>query len=177
MTQITTTTDIMHKVPKGFKAHNLPKPNSISMACAEITRIVLTKGQAVEGLSLFGHKLKAKNGTIDTVIFSGKVHTMQNFIDALSNSGLERVEKHRKMYPRDTFEAVLAHRVVEHVEWCANETKNSHGSFYRSLKRVGLTDHRKKLGELLTELSAQLNSVYKAEYYELYKGRAKAAIK
>jgi len=168
----TTSTDVMVKAPKGFVAHNAPKPNSVAVACGAIAAIA-TRAAMAEGLTPFGHKANAKNGIIDMTILSGKVHTIESFIDALNASGLKVVEDDRKEYGNDTFRAVLAKRVTEHVGWCASTSNNSHGGFGHRLAKVGLDANRQELAGLLNELSGLLQKQYAANYAPLYNARKK----
>lgn len=164
--------DVMVKTPKGFTALNAPKPNSVAIACGAIAAIA-RKAAVAEGLTPFGHKANAKNGIIDMTILSGRVHTIESFIDALDASGLKVVEDDRKEYPSDTFRAVLAKRVTEHVGWCASTSNNSHGGFGHRLAKVGLAPSREELAGLLNELSGLLHKQYAANYAPLYNARKK----
>lgn len=177
MTQITVTTkattDVMTKAPKGFIALNAPKPNSVALACMAIAQIATQAVQA-EGLTPFGHKMGCKGGVIDLTILSGKVHSLESFIDQLSNSGIKAVETDRKAYPLDTFRAVLAKRVTDHVSWCASTSNQTHGGFGSRLAKVGLDSRRGELAELLNELSSLLAKQFSKNYGTIYKARKAA---
>lgn len=172
MTQITatTTTDVMTKTSKGFIALNAPKPNSVALACMAIAQIATQATQA-EGLTPFGHKMGCKGGVIDLIILSGRVHSLDSFIDQLSNSGIKAVKTDRKAYPPHTFRAVLAKRVTDHVSWCASTSNQTHGGFGSRLAKVGLDSRRGELAELLNELSGLLAKQFSHDYGAIYKAR------
>jgi len=160
------------KLPKGFNPVNAPKPNDVAVACAKIGAIAATATQA-EGLTPFGHKANCKGGVIDRTILSGRVHSIESFIDALANSGLKVVEDDRRDYPLDTLRAVLAKRVTDHISWCANTLNASHGGFGSRLAKVGLDANRGELGALLVELDEQLKRQFTKNYAPLYNARKK----
>lgn len=163
--------DVMVATAKGFNPVNAPKPNSVTVACSNIATIA-AKGATVEGLTPLGHKTNCKGGVIDCTILAGNVHTIESFISALLNSGLNVVkadiEKHGLT---DTCKAVLAKRTVDHVQWCANTLNNSHSGFGQRLEKVGLHAQRADIAGNLVELASALQRQYSAQYAKLYKNR------
>lgn len=172
VTPIGDNTLMITKTPRGFNPINAPKPNSVAMACAKIGAIAATAAMA-EGLTPFGHKINCKGGVIDATILSGRVHSIESFIDALASSGLKVVEDDRRDYPLDTLRAVLAKRVTDHIAWCATTTNQSHGGFGSRLAKTGLDAKRGELAVLLNELDEQLKKQYNKNYAPLYKARKK----
>ena len=170
---VVNTTDLLTtKLPKGFNPVNAPKPNPVAIACAQIG-VIAAGAVLAEGLTPFGHKQNCKGGVIDATILSGRVHSIESFISALENSGLKVVEDDRKEYPPDTFRAVLAKRVTDHISWCANTLNASHGGFGSRLAKVGLDANRSELGSLLAELDEQLKRQFTKNYAPLYNARKK----
>lgn len=163
--------DVMIATAKGFIAHNAPKPNSVTVACNNIAAIA-SKGAKVEGLTPLGHKANCKGGIIDCTILAGNVHTIESFISALLNSGLavvkSDIEKHGLT---DTCKAILAKRVVDHVQWCSNTLNNSHSGFGQRLEKVGLHAQRADIAGNLVELASALQKQFTAHYSKLYKNR------
>lgn len=153
------------------KAHNAPKMNSVAIACQAIAAIA-ANGVKVSGLTPLGHKANCKGGIIDECILSGKVHSIESFISALTNSGLAVVKADIEKYGlTDTLQAVLAKRAVEHVQWCSNTLNNSHGGFGDRLENVGLATKRADIAANLVELANALNIQFKAHYSKLYKNK------
>ena len=161
-------------VTKGFQAINAPKPTAISVACNAIAAIAAT-GTKNEKCTPLGHELGKKGGTIDLCILSGKANTMRDFINALHTSGIANVKADFAMFDLATYEAVLAHRVQQHVKWCSNTLNDSHGGFGSRLANVGLQAQRAAIAKHLTELSDQLISAYKAGFAKTYAKRPKQA--
>jgi len=158
---------IVHGVHTPF---NAPKPNSISQACtnlAEITSIALN-GDGTN-LSKFGHIAYRKNGVIDACILSGKASTMQDLIRALKNHNVSADD--RLTYSEDTLDAVLAHRVFQHVDWCAKDSQK-HGAFASRLEKVGMLAFKEAITMNLTELATMLKNTYDVQYAKLYTKRA-----
>lgn len=169
----TNATDLMlTKLPKGFNPVNAPKPNAVAVACAKIGSIAASAVPA-EGLTPFGHRANCKGGVIDMTILSGKVHSIESFIDDLINSGLKVVNDDRKDYGNDTLRAVLAKRVTDHISWCATTSNNSHGGFGSRLAKVGLDTQRTEMAALLNELDELLKKQFSKNYAPLYKARKK----
>jgi len=165
------TANIMTTVPKGFQALNASKPNSIALACMNIAAIA-KQGATVDGLTPLGHKANCKGGTIDGVILSGKVHSIEQFTSALINSGLAVVKADIEKYGlTDTLQAVLAKRTVDHVQWCSNTLNNSHGGFADRLGKVGLAAKRADIAANLVELASALQKQFSTNYAKLYKNR------
>ena len=163
--------DVMTKTTKGFVALNASKPNSITLACMNIASIA-TQGATVDGLTPLGHKANCKGGVIDSVILSGKVHSIEQFTSALVNSGLAVVKADIDKYGlTDTLNAVLAKRTVDHVQWCSNTLNNSHGGFADRLEKVGLAAKRADIAGNLIELASALQRQFSAQYSKLYKNR------
>jgi len=154
-------------------AVNSPKLNEIAIACQGITAIAGKSGTA--NLTGFGHKSNCKGGIIDETIFSGKVHSIENFIADLSNSGLKVVENDRIKYANSTFRAVLAKRICDHIVWCSNTLNDSHGGFGSRLEKVGLSGKRSELAELLESLATQIKGSY-SQFSVLYKNRNKSGL-
>jgi len=164
--------DVMTTAPKGFQALNAPKLNSVAVACNNITSIA-QKAATVEGLTPFGHKINCKGGCIDTVILSGKVHSIESFITALLNSGLSVVATDKAKYSTDTLQAVMAKRVNDHIAWCSSTLNNSHGGYGSRLEKTGLYSERANLAGLLVELSTLISRQFSANYSKLYSNRNK----
>ena len=162
----------MTAAPKGFQAINAPKPNSVAVACNAIASIA-QRAAGVEGLTPFGHKANCKGGVIDAVILSGKVHSLESFIDALMNSGLATVNTDKAKYAHDTLQAVLAKRVNDHLAWCSSTLNNSHGGYGSRLEKTGLYAERENLAGLLVELSTLIGKQFSANYSKLYSARNK----
>lgn len=165
------TVDVMTMTTKGFIAHNAPKPNSIAIACNNIAAIA-ANGQKIDGLTPLGHKANCKGGVIDQCILSNKVHSIEHFISALTNSGLAVVKSDIVKYGlTETLHAVLAKRTVDHVVWCSNTLNNSHGGFADRLEKVGLAAQRADIAHNLVELATALQRQFSAQYSKLYKNR------
>lgn len=164
--------DVMTQTTKGFQAINAPKLNSVAIACNNIASIA-QKAAQVEGLTPFGHKVNCKGGCIDQVILSGKVHSLESFIDALQNSGLSVVATDKAKYSTDTLNAVLAKRVNDHISWCSSTLNNSHGGYGSRLEKTGLYSQRAELAGLLVELSTLIAKQFSANYSKLYSNRNK----
>lgn len=162
---------IIINLPKGFQPVNMPKANSVTIACMNIASIV-AQGAKVENLTPMGHIANCKGGVIDTTILSGKVHSLESFIDSLLNSGLKVVKSDIQKYGMtDTCRAVLAKRVVDHVSWCANTLNQSHGGFNDRLAKVSLQAKRADIAANLVELAGTLQKQFSAQYSKLYKNR------
>ena len=163
--------DVMVATAKGFVAHNAPKLNPVAIACNNIAAIA-ANGQKIDGLTALGHKANCKGGVIDCTILSGKVHTIEQFTSALLNSGLAIVKRDIEQYGlTDTLQAVLAHRAVDHVKWCANTLNDAHGGFGHRLAKVGLHAQRADIAANLHELATALQRQFSAQYSKLYKNR------
>lgn len=153
------------------KAHNAPKMNSVAVACGNIAQVA-AKGVKVDSLTPLGHKANCKGGIVDECILSGRVHSIESFIDALMNSGLAVVKADIDKYGlTDTLRAVMAKRVVDHVSWCSNTLNNSHGGFADRLEKVGLAAKRADIAAQLVELAQALQRQFKANYSKLYKNK------
>lgn len=163
--------DVMTVTAKGFVAHNAPKANPVTIACNNIAAIA-NNGQTIEGLTKLGHKSNCKGGVIDSCILSGKVHTIEQFTSALINSGLAIIKSDIEKYGlTDTLQAILAHRTVDHVKWCANTLNDAHGGFGHRLAKVGLHTQRAEIAANLHELADLLQKQFSANYAKLYKNR------
>lgn len=161
------------RAPKG--AINAPKLSSMAIACNELTAFTKQHGKLDGALSMLGHKANCMGGVIDSVIASGKGHTIEAFISALANAShiksVNNVLDTQGGY-NDFAKACFAHRVSDHVQWCANNAM-SHKGFVSRLAKVGLATHAKQLSTLLTELATQLKNAYSVQYAALYRKRAK----
>lgn len=167
------TVNAIQITPKNFKAINAPKLNSITVSCLAIASIA--QAAKTDGtVTRLGHKANCKGGIIDTVILEGKATTMQSFISALRNSGLKNVNDDMAKFASDTADAVLAKRVTDHVNWCANTLNDTHGGFGSRLDKVALTGKRAEIAKNLSELASVLGKVYSVQYAGLYKNRNKA---